>query len=128
MAAAFLGLAAAGWAAPLAHWLSLAITVLGFARRVHRGRRGADDGLTTAQQLACSRGVDPGAQRGDRPARWRGAAALTCERRRADLRLVFALEALGSVVSLIFLARVGVQAFQREVAGFTTQAAAQTMD
>ena len=40
---------------------------------------------------------------------------------------VFALEAAGSVISLLFLARVGVQTFQREVASFNT-AAAQTMD
>ncbi len=136
MAAAFLGLAAAGLGgAPLARWLSLAITVLGFGSGVFTvGGVALMTDLTTAQQSGLfagawtlARNIATGLASLTGGALVNGASLLGATPGQA-YAFVFALEAVGSVVSLIFLARVGVQAFQREVAGFTTQAAAQTME
>lgn len=135
MATAFLGLAGAGLGGPsLARWLSLAITVLGFGSGVFTvGGVSLMTDLTTAQQSGLFAGAWTLARN-----LATGLASLTGGALVHNFSLlgatvgqayalVFALEALGSVVSLLFLARVGVEAFQREVAGFT-QAAAQTMD
>lgn len=136
MAAAFIGLALAGLGGPpLARWLSLAITVLGFGSGVFTvGGVALMTDLTTAQQSGLFAGAWTLARNvATGLASVAGGAAV----HQFDLAgatlgqayaLVFALEAVGALVSLLFLARVGVQTFQREVAGFTSQAAAQTMD
>jgi MFS transporter, BCD family, chlorophyll transporter len=135
MAAAFLGLALAGLGgAGLARWLSLAITVLGFGSGVFTvGGVALMTDLTTAQQSGLfagawtlARNIATGLASLTGGALVNTASQLGATPGQA-YAFVFALEAAGSMISLIFLARVGVQAFQREVASFST-AAAQTMD
>jgi len=136
MAVAFGGLALAGLVGPsLGRWLSLAITVLGFGSGVFTvGGVALMTDLTTAQHSGLFAGAWTLARNiaTGLASLTGGALVHTFNTAGASLgqayALVFALEGVGALVALIFLARVGVQAFQREVAGFTTQAVAETMD
>ena len=134
--AGFGGLALAGLAGPSgAHWLSLVITLLGFGSGVFTvGGVALMTDLTTTAHTGLFAGAWTLARN---IATWvasvtGGALVHTVNTFGATLAqsysLVFFLEGVGSIASLIFLARVGVKAFQKEVSGFTTQAAAETMD
>ena len=133
---AFGGLALAGLGGPSqSHWLSLVISVLGFGSGVFTvGGVALMTDLTTAAHTGLFAGAWTLARNlatwlasltGGALVHQFGVLGATPGQAYA---LVFFLEGLGSILSLVFLARVGVQVFQREVAGFTTQAAAQTMD
>ncbi len=134
--AGFGGLALAGLGgASAAHWLSLVITLLGLGSGVFTvGGVALMTDLTTTQHTGLFAGAWTLARN---IATWLasvtgGALVHTFNTIGVTLAqsysLVFFLEGVGSILSLLFLARVGVQAFQKEVAGFTTQAAAETMD
>ncbi len=133
MAAAF-GLLAYTGLALQAHWLSLALTLLGLG-----------SGLFTVGGVALMMDMTSAAHTGLFAGAWtlvqavaKGPASIVGGALQSGLMAagassaqayaaVFALEGAGLLLSLVFLSRVGVQAFQREIASFGTLAA-QAMD